>query len=90
MDGRHSFGGGGYEAGGDGVGRTNGQKQNDRAHFGSCTPVVGGSALTAAEGCAMVVIRTVARKKKRWHLDGAIAISLFVFACCEWFHQDRW
>jgi hypothetical protein len=82
MDGRHSFGwgiGGVGGVGGPNIGdRNGGHQQKDCALFGGCTPVVGGSVLAAAEGCDMAAIRTVARKKTRWHLDGAIAITLSV------------
>jgi hypothetical protein len=85
MDGRHSLGwgiGGVGGVGGPNIGDRNdgGHQQKGCALFGGVTPLVGGLALTAAKGCDMAAIRAMARKKARWHLDGAIAIYVFVFA----------
>lgn len=41
---------------------------------------VGGLALTASEGCGVAAIRTTARNKARWDLDGAIGLRFCVAA----------
>ena len=95
-DGRHSFGSGFAGGGGAlGVGGQNiggiqnnwGRNEKQGMHhadgFATTSLLLEGAgalSLTAAEGCGVAAIRTTARSKARWDLDGAIGLRLCVAA----------